>query len=180
MDNGLIGLIGLARKAGKAEVGEESVSIAAKAHKARLILLASDAGEHTRRHGERLGEQGNCPALPLPLTKAELGGALGRGSCAILAFTDVGMAAGLQGGKDPPPPAPDPAAGEGFQSRRTEALGSAIRRQRNVRRISLFSSCFKPFFDCLDPFDRTCARPKKEESLPFSAWHRRNRRWLIC
>ena len=93
MDNGLIGLIGLARKAGKAEVGEESVSIAAKAHKARLILLASDAGEHTRRHGERLGEQGNCPALPLPLTKAELGGALGRGSCAILAFTDVGMAA---------------------------------------------------------------------------------------
>ena len=89
MDNGLIGLIGLARKAGKAEVGEESVSIAAKAHKARLILLASDAGEHTRRHGERLGEQGNCPALPLPLTKAELG----RGSCAILAFTDVGMAA---------------------------------------------------------------------------------------
>ena len=93
MDNGLIGLIGLTRKAGKAEVGEESVSIAAKAHKARLILLASDAGEHTRRHGERLGEQGNCPALPLPLTKAELGGALGRGSCAILAFTDVGMAA---------------------------------------------------------------------------------------
>lgn len=93
MDNGLIGLIGLARKAGKAEVGEESVSIAAKAHKARLILLASDAGEHTRRHGERLGEQGNCPALPLPLTKAELGGALGRGSCAILAFTNVGMAA---------------------------------------------------------------------------------------
>ena len=71
MDNGLIGLIGLARKAGKAEVGEESVSIAAKAHKARLILLASDAGEHTRRHGERLGEQGNCPALPLPLTKAD-------------------------------------------------------------------------------------------------------------
>ena len=42
MDNGLIGLLGLARKAGKAEVGEESVSIAAKAHKARLILLASD------------------------------------------------------------------------------------------------------------------------------------------
>lgn len=93
MDNGLIGLIGLARKAGKAEVGEESVSIAAKAHKARLILLAADAGEHTRRHGEGLGEQGNCPVLPLPLTKAELGGALGRGSCAILAFTDVGMAA---------------------------------------------------------------------------------------
>lgn len=95
MDNGLTGLIGLSRKAGKVEVGEESVSAAAKAHKARIILLASDAGEHTRRRGELLGEQGNCPALPLPLTKAELGGALGRGSCAILALTDVGMAASL-------------------------------------------------------------------------------------
>lgn len=93
MDNGLIGLIGLARKAGKAEVGEESVSIAAKAHKARLILLASDAGEHTRRHGERLGEQGNCPAQCAAQFRLGKREGEGRGSCAILAFTDVGMAA---------------------------------------------------------------------------------------
>lgn len=92
MDNGLIGLLGLCRKAGKAEVGEESVSAAAKAHRARLLLLSSDAGDRTRRHAQQLSQEGNCPLLSLPLTKGELGGAVGRGSCALLAITDVGMA----------------------------------------------------------------------------------------
>ena len=95
MDNGLTGLIGLARKAGKVEVGDEPVSIAARTHKARLILLSSDAAGNTLRHGEGLGEMGNCPVLTVPLTKAELGGAVGRGSCAILALTDVGFAAAV-------------------------------------------------------------------------------------
>lgn len=87
-----MGLLGIARKAGKTEVGEESVAAAAKGHKARLVLLASDAGERTRRHAENLSGEGNCPFLTVPLTKAELGGALGRGACAILALTDVGLA----------------------------------------------------------------------------------------
>ena len=93
MENGLIGLLGIARKAGKAEAGEESVATAAKGHKARVLLLASDAGDRTRRHAETLSGEGNCPLLSVPLTKEELGGALGRGSCAILALTDVGLAA---------------------------------------------------------------------------------------
>ena len=95
MDNGLAGLIGLARKAGKVEVGDEPVSIAARTHKARLILLASDSAAGTLRHGAGLGEMGNCPALTVPLTKAELGGAVGRSACAILALTDVGFAAAI-------------------------------------------------------------------------------------
>lgn len=93
MDNGLIGLLGIARKAGKTQVGEESVSAAAKAHKARVLLLASDAGDRTCRRAQQLSDEGNCPLLPVPLTKGELGGALGRGECAILALTDVGLAA---------------------------------------------------------------------------------------
>lgn len=95
MDNGLTGLLGIARKAGRVEAGEESAAAAAKGHKARVLLLASDAGERTRRHGEALGEEGNCPLLPVSLTKEELGGALGRGSCAILALTDIGLASAI-------------------------------------------------------------------------------------
>ena len=95
MDNGLTGLIGLCRKAGKVEVGEEPVSIAARTHKARLILFAADAADNTRRRGDSLAQTGNCPALTLPLTKAELGGAVGRESCAVLALTDVGLAAAV-------------------------------------------------------------------------------------
>lgn len=93
MDNGLIGLLGLAQKGGKLQLGEESVSAAAKAHKARLLLLPSDAGERTRRHARQLSEEGNCPLLPVPYTKGELGQAVGRGECVLLAFTDVGLAA---------------------------------------------------------------------------------------
>ena len=87
-----MGLLGIARKEGKTEAGEESAAAAAKAHKARLLLLAADAGERTRRHAETLSGEGNCPLLTVPLTKEELGGALGRGTCAILALTDVGLA----------------------------------------------------------------------------------------
>lgn len=93
MDNGLIGLLGLAQKGGKLQTGEESSSAAAKAHKARLLLLSSDAGERTRRHAQQLSEEGNCPLLPVPYTRVELGQAVGRGECVLLAFTDVGLAA---------------------------------------------------------------------------------------
>ncbi len=92
MDNGLTGLLGLARKAGKAELGEESVTAAAHGHKARLILVASDAAENTRRRALTLGQAGNAPVLSPPLTKGELGRAVGRASCALLALTDVGLA----------------------------------------------------------------------------------------
>lgn len=87
-----MGLLGIARKAGKTEAGEESVTAAAKGHKARLLLLASDAADRTCRHAEALSAEGNCPLLSVPFTKVELGGALGRGTCALLALTDVGLA----------------------------------------------------------------------------------------
>ena len=93
MDNGLIGLLGLAQKGGKLQTGEESVSAAAKAHKARLLLLSSDAGERTWRHAQQLSEAGNCPLLLSPYTRAELGQSVGRGECVLLAFTDIGLAA---------------------------------------------------------------------------------------
>ena len=93
MDNSLLGLIGLARKAGRVEVGEEPVSIAARTHKAKLILLASDAAENTIRRAKSLGEIGSCPCLVSPFSKPELGGAVGRASCAVIALTEVGFAA---------------------------------------------------------------------------------------
>ena len=89
------GLIGLARKAGKVEVGEEAVSIAARHHKARVILFASDAADNTLRRQESLAQLGSCPTVRLPLTKAELGGCVGRGACALLAITDIGLAAAV-------------------------------------------------------------------------------------
>lgn len=93
MDSSLSGLLGLARRAGKLELGEESILSAALAHKARLILIAGDAAEGTVRRLERSAENGNAVCFRTELTKAELGAGFGRASCAAVALTDVGLAA---------------------------------------------------------------------------------------
>ena len=91
----ILSLLGLALRGGRLAVGEEPVSLAAKAGQARLILLASDAAGNTLRRAEHLAEEGRCLWLVLPFSKAELGGALGRGSAAVAALTDLGLAAAV-------------------------------------------------------------------------------------
>ena len=88
----LLNLIGLAKKAGKLEVGEEPAGAAARSKHARLILIASDAADNTRRRALHFGEAGECICLEIPPTKEDLGRALGRTSCALLALTDIGFA----------------------------------------------------------------------------------------
>jgi len=85
----LLNLIGLAKKAGKLEAGEEPAGAAARAKHARLILIASDAADNTRRRALHFGEAGECICLEIPPTKEDLGRALGRTSCALLALTDI-------------------------------------------------------------------------------------------
>lgn len=92
MDNALR-LIGLARKGGRVEVGEEPVAAATRAHKARLVVLASDAADNTLRRASHFALSGGVPVLQSPYTKGELGLAVGRSSCAMLALTDYGLAA---------------------------------------------------------------------------------------
>lgn len=93
MDSSLTGLLGLARRAGKAELGEESILSAALAHKARLVLIAADAAPGTTQRLERAAETGNAVCFRTDMTKAELGSCFGRASCAAVALTDVGLAA---------------------------------------------------------------------------------------
>lgn len=89
----ILSLLGLALRGGRLTVGEEPAALAAKAGQARLLLTASDASGNTLRRAEHLAEEGRCLHLTLPFSKAELGGALGRGSAAIAALTDLGLAA---------------------------------------------------------------------------------------
>ena len=85
-------LLGLARHARRLEAGEEPVVILCRSGKARLVLLASDAGEHTLRRAENLCRGKNTPLLVAPVTKDELGSALGCNACALCAFTEPAFA----------------------------------------------------------------------------------------
>lgn len=90
--NKALGLISIARKAGKIEFGEEPTGAAARARKARLIVVACDASEHAVRRVRNYVAGTKQPWLRLPYTKAELGGAMGKPDCAMAAITDVSLA----------------------------------------------------------------------------------------
>ena len=88
----ILSLIGLAKKAGRVEAGEEPVGAAARARNARLILLAADAADNTVRRAGHFAEAGACLLARIPADKDALGRAVGRTSCAMLAVTDIGFA----------------------------------------------------------------------------------------
>ena len=87
--------LALARKGGMAELGEEPVGASARALKAHLILVASDASDHTWRKAKSLVSGTGQQLVRLPYTKDEMGFAIGRTSLAIAALTDAGLAASL-------------------------------------------------------------------------------------
>lgn len=91
----ILPLLGLALRGGNLAVGEEPVEAVARARDARILLLASDAADNTRRRVEHFAQAGQCLWARLPFSKAELGRALGRSSVAVAAVTDTGLAAAL-------------------------------------------------------------------------------------
>ena len=87
-----LGLLSLARKAGRIEVGEAPVSIAARAGKARLVLVASDASDHTLRKTQNLVAGTRQPVLQAPYGKDALGDAVGDSAVSVCALTDPALA----------------------------------------------------------------------------------------
>ena len=92
MDNKALNYMALARKAGRIELGEEPVGSAARAQHARLVIVASDASDHTWRRAKSFvaGTQQQC--VKVPFNKDQLGQAIGRTELAIAAFTDPALA----------------------------------------------------------------------------------------
>ena len=95
MDDRAIGLIGLMRRAGAIEIGEDNSGSAVSAGKAKLLLTAADASENALRHAERFTQGRRVITVPLHYTREELGKALGIGGCSMAAVTDIGFANAL-------------------------------------------------------------------------------------
>ena len=84
--------LGLARKAGKAELGEEPVNAVTRAVRAALVFVACDASDHTWRRANSFVAGTDQSVLSVPYTKDQLGFAIGRQELAIGALTDAAMA----------------------------------------------------------------------------------------
>lgn len=88
-----LGMLGLARRAGKLAYGDELVRQLCADHKARCVLVAADAGESTAKKAALYAARANVPCITLPYGKDELGAAIGKNGCAVCAVSDIGMAA---------------------------------------------------------------------------------------
>lgn len=84
--------LSLARKAGRIELGEEPVGAVARAQKARLLVVAQDASDHTWRRAKSFVAGTDQQCIRVPYTKIELGEAVGRQELALGAITDPALA----------------------------------------------------------------------------------------
>ena len=84
--------LALGKKGRLIELGEEPVGAVSRAVKARLVVVASDASDHTWRRAKSFvaGTEQQC--IRVPFTKEEMGFVVGRTSLAIAAFTDAALA----------------------------------------------------------------------------------------
>ena len=133
MDKAL-NFLALAKKARLAELGEEPVGAITRTGKGYLVMVASDASDHTWRRAKSFvaGTEQQC--IRLPFTKDELGFVVGRTSLAIAAITDVAMAAAFV--KALPEPAKYAAAAQALEqkaAKQKQRKDEAKAHQRNVR-----------------------------------------------
>ena len=127
--------LALARKAGLIELGEEPVGAAARAQKARLVLVAQDAGDHTWRRAKSFAAGTDQQCVRLQVTKEEFGFVVGRQSLAIAAITDAALAlAALQSLGEPQKYAKELAVLTEKAERLKQRAKEAKAHQRNVRK----------------------------------------------
>jgi len=88
-------LVGLARKAGMLAVGQHSVERALKIQQARLVLLAEDASQNTRKKFTELAAKRGIP-LRTYGKKTEWGHWMSREETAVLAILHDGFARAIE------------------------------------------------------------------------------------
>ena len=131
----VLNYIGLARKAGRAELGEEPVGAVTRALHAHLVIVAADASDHTWRRAKSYVAGTDQQCIRLPYSKDEMGMAIGRQELAIAAITDPALALSLvQALPQPEKFAPVMAVLEDKVQRQRKRQAEAKAHKRNVRK----------------------------------------------
>ena len=92
-----LSMLGIAMKAGKVAGGETACENAIKNGTARLVVLAEDASDNTRKHFSDMCAYREIPVVTYS-DKASLGRAIGRDLRSNLAITDEGLAEAILAG----------------------------------------------------------------------------------
>ena len=90
-----LNFLALAKKGRMAELGEEPVGAITRTGKGYLVIVASDASDHTWRRAKSFVAGTNQQCIRVSFTKEEMGFVVGRTSLAIAAITDCPLALAL-------------------------------------------------------------------------------------
>lgn len=93
MTDNTAGMIGLARRAGKLELGCDCTKESVAINKTRLVLLANDCSPRLAKDFENMQKQYIFHIIRLPYSKAQLSAMLGSTDCAVCGVTDISFAA---------------------------------------------------------------------------------------
>lgn len=94
MNNRILSLLGLARRAGRLTLGNDAVLESIKEEEAKLILLAQDLSARTVKGIQPAAQQAGVPLVCIAETMDEIGMALGK-RVGVIAVNDQGFAAKL-------------------------------------------------------------------------------------
>ncbi|SFP92119.1 Ribosomal protein L7Ae [Lachnospiraceae bacterium XBB1006] len=96
MQNKITSMLGLATKAGKLVSGEFMVENAVKDHSAKLVILATDCSDNTKKKFRNQTTYRHVPYYEYS-DKEELGRCIGKEFRACVAVTDEGFATSIRG-----------------------------------------------------------------------------------
>jgi ribosomal protein L7Ae-like RNA K-turn-binding protein len=94
MNDKLLSMLGMCRRAGKLVIGFDKTAECVKAHKAHLILVASDTAPRTEKEARFVAKE-SVAVIRLTVSKDELSHAIGT-SAGVVAITDAGFASKAQ------------------------------------------------------------------------------------
>lgn len=92
----LVSMIGLCRRANRLGCGVDMIKDALKTGRVRLVLLASDPSERTRKQLSDKCATACVELLPVPLTKEEMGAACGMAELSACAVMDPEFAKAIR------------------------------------------------------------------------------------
>lgn len=95
MNDRLLSLLGLSRKAGKIQIGFDPVKDTIETGKTDLVLVASDISANTAKKIKAVAEEYGVELLYIKRSKDELSFSLGK-TCALVAVTDQGFSRKLR------------------------------------------------------------------------------------
>ena len=91
MRSKLLNFIGLARRAGKLKIGADPVCDSVRLGKSRVIIMAQDISENTRKHVEKIAGKYEVKVFTIIYSKNDIYTAIGK-YAAVISVEDKGFA----------------------------------------------------------------------------------------